>query len=401
MYRHWRILFYWPLQLCDGRGFRPDHGFGWRMSVATLCSAAAAASNRTLVLHPQEKFLLGPGLAEQVGKECVESLLRLRESSPSRILNWPSEEVGAATAFGFGATTTKTKKRQQQQQKYQKQQQQLRQHQHQLQQQQYRSASVEAVRAGGVFNDRHNYAFGPYQREMPPHVPLRFGTAEELWALLPNPVAWYLGMLTTREVLVKSDELDRRARERAGKLGIDLGGKEEKKEDRLAVAAIHVRRGFDGDEAPEIGLGRYFTVAEELFKRKEIGEGRASGSVQRRVAVFTDSIAVARRAKKEFPGFQVMFDEEVVRNAAEATTAAIFKRKTSGPRRGTSASSRIVVGHNYGRFGNGSAVSGIVTDVLLMAAADFFVGTCSSNIGRLVFQLRAAEDPFGMQISAT
>ena len=59
--------------VCDGRGFRPEHGFGWRMTHATLCLAAAIASGRRMAMRTEASFLLEGRCESVAGDNCPQS----------------------------------------------------------------------------------------------------------------------------------------------------------------------------------------------------------------------------------------------------------------------------------------------------------------------------------------
>ena len=114
-----------------------------------------------------------------------------------------------------------------------------------------------------MWNPGHTWDWKPFNLDMPPHIPKRFDEKRELFHILENPVAWYMGLMTKFAIRPSDwlwEELDRRARG----LGMSLKRDESY---RNLTAGIHVRSRFDPEESPRIHVGVYLQVVEEWFKQ--------------------------------------------------------------------------------------------------------------------------------------
>jgi len=78
---------------------------------------------------------------------------------------------------------------------------------------------------------------------------------------------------------------------------------------------------------------------------------------------------------RDFSSFTLIYNETVVNRSVAVSTQHDFGQ------------------HNYGDHGDSTELVDAVLDVLTLVRADYFVGTMSSNLGRLVYRLRTSFDP--------
>ncbi|CAH1802313.1 unnamed protein product, partial [Owenia fusiformis] len=111
---------------------------------------------------------------------------------------------------------------------------------------------------------------------------------------------------------------------------------------------IHIRRGDKIKKVPYTSIEKYISTAEEYFTNKNSSGGRRS------VYIASDEGKIFKELSEKYPDFTFVYNNNETK----------YKRKRT------------------------DMFNEIITDVILLAQADYFIGTYSSNIGRLVHQLR-------------
>ncbi|XP_078492580.1 alpha-(1,6)-fucosyltransferase-like isoform X2 [Ciona intestinalis] len=128
------------------------------------------------------------------------------------------------------------------------------------------------------------------------------------------------------------------------------------------IVGIHVRRTDKISEASFFDLERYMDHVESWYDRYQLKHPKKK--VVRRVYLATDDENVIKEAKNSYPDYKIIFTIGRTFNISQ-------NRKSN------------------------SAVKGVLFDALLLKDSDFVVATFSSNIGRLVYELRqnTSSDP--------
>uniref|UniRef100_H2Y0T7 Alpha-(1,6)-fucosyltransferase n=1 Tax=Ciona intestinalis TaxID=7719 RepID=H2Y0T7_CIOIN len=161
-----------------------------------------------------------------------------------------------------------------------------------------------------------------------------------------NPMLWWIGQLQSylmRPQKWLSDSI-----------------KEAKGEEfQHPIVGVHVRRSDKISEASYMANDAYMTAVSDWYDTYEMRH--PNETVVRRIFLATDDILIGSQLKITYPKYRIV---QIQKNAV----VALAKRFS------------------------GSGLEGILQDVFLMAECDYFVGTMSSNVGRLVHELMQTRD---------
>ena len=190
----------------------------------------------------------------------------------------------------------------------------------------------------------------PLAEEYPLSVPklLRDG----ILLATDNPSVWYLGQLVqflTRPTNYLQGLLESKSREMA------IGERDH------PIAGIHVRRGDFSEMVAPQPIEKYMTIVEDYFRRLDI-MGKA---VRRRLYLATDDPNVHEVISRNYPEYTIF----------------------------CSSSAEHAVQKFHGYYLNTPAISEIILDTFLLSKVDYFVGTLTSHVSKVVYMLRSAEDP--------
>ena len=190
--------------------------------------------------------------------------------------------------------------------------------------------------------------------EFPLSVPAVF--RQDLILQTDNPSVWYMGQLV--EFLTKPTSL----------LDTFLGAKVMELEiGEKPIAGLHVRRGDFSEVVAPQPIEKYLALVEDFFLQCDL---KADRPVERRVFLATDDESVLEVVKANYPQYTVFTN---------------------------SSHSQHAVNKWHGYYSSGEEVSAaigeIILDTLILSKVDFFVGTLTSHVSKVVAMLRAARDP--------
>ena len=197
-----------------------------------------------------------------------------------------------------------------------------------------------------------------YEDSYPPNFPAAFGDPKELSEVWHDPYHWYAGVLTQYLYRLKP-EVEARFDKRIKAMGIDLS---------TPLVGIQLRR-TDIRAIREVpSVFKYMVVVEEHYERLE---AFTKTEIPRRVFVATDEIETLDEIRANYPEY------EVIANATAIKDARLVGSKWDS--------------HIYAA--DVIQVENIVFDIWLLAKLDLAVSVFSSNIGRLIYQLRVSRLP--------
>lgn len=160
-----------------------------------------------------------------------------------------------------------------------------------------------------------------------------------------DPYAWWYGQVMGYILRLQNSTLQ------------TIEGFKKKSGYKHPIVAMHIRRTDKKREASYHDVGEYMQHAEDFFSRLEL----TRAAVQRRVFVATDEPSVIKEIKKKFPSYVVISNDHSAREAFD------MKARTKS-----------------------SALTGMVTDIHLLAHADRLVCALSSGFCRIAYELMQA-----------
>uniref|UniRef100_H2XQC4 GT23 domain-containing protein n=1 Tax=Ciona intestinalis TaxID=7719 RepID=H2XQC4_CIOIN len=186
--------------------------------------------------------------------------------------------------------------------------------------------------------DRHT-PFSPWT------VPANF--LPRIEAVHSNPMLWWIGQV--QSYLMRPQEWLLNDLETCKKeIGFDH-----------PIVGVHIRRTDKISEAAYVDLSRYMVHAKNWFDR--YAEKNPNKSFKKRIYLATDEVNVTLEANERYPEYQF------ISGLPNASFHAAKRREEE-------------------------TVKYLLHDVYLLRDCDYFVGTFSSNIGQMVYELRQALD---------
>ena len=184
-------------------------------------------------------------------------------------------------------------------------------------------------------------------------------TVDQLVAAAPHyvdPRYWWVGQLVAY-VFRLNTTLQHSIEERYTSLGF-----------KSPVVGVHIRRTDKvGDEAGYHPVEEYMKYVTEFYERVKKASSNDGENITRRVFLATDEPRVIAEAKEKWPDFTFIFDEGISRSAGKTR-------------------------HDPARL-NEASLRGIITDLYMLSRSDFVVCTMTSNICRIVHELKLTRLP--------
>lgn len=191
------------------------------------------------------------------------------------------------------------------------------------------------------------------------------------------PTAWFLGVLSSYVMRFQPETqhfIDNRCRQKFGSQSCD---------DIHFDISVHVRRSDKvGHEAQKYELAQYVQEMDHLLRMSDKGDGvkrnfHNSYGENYGISVYlaTDDPAVMQEALQRFPQYNWHFMEET---ATRTNTESVTRR-----------------------LSDKEGMMELLFDIVMLSKGDYFVGTFSSNIGRIIEELFAMKyvDPAEYSLS--